>query len=382
MEPRIHTGNIQREEAMTSNPTGVLHVYYEPSLSGITRHVGHIIEGLRDKYHFHVLCSTDDPRIGDFFRDRGVGYTSVPAGRIFTVRGMIKTLFTARGRDWKIVHIHNLQSLFWASAPSLFLLRTRFVFTPHVVELENRLLNTGLFTAWRLSSFLVKTVIVLTEHQKEVLIRRKIKGADAIHVIPNSLEPENIAIKSQETSPSPLPPGRWIVTIGRLVPQKNPDLFASIASKVCAEFPDIRFAWIGEGPLEERLRALLRESGMSDRVILTGFRRDARQILRQAEIFLSTALWEGMPYSVLEAMQAGKPVVVSDIDGHRELILDGKTGFLTKETSDCVEKIIKILSDDKLRAELGNEALNRFNNHFSFKQFVQKTASIYCEGKE
>ncbi|HPB30588.1 MAG TPA: glycosyltransferase family 4 protein [Candidatus Sumerlaeota bacterium] len=362
---------------MTSNPTGVLHVYYEPSLSGITRHVSHIIEGLRDEYRFHVLCSTDDPRIGDFFRDRGVGYTSVPAGRIFTVRGMIKTLFTARGRDWDIVHIHNLQSLFWASAPSLFLPRTRFIFTPQVVEFDSRFLDRGFFAAWRLSSFLVKTIIVLTEHQKEVLIRRKIKGADAIYVIPNSLEPENIAIKSQETSPSPLPPGRWIVTIGRLVPQKNPDLFASIASKVCEEFPDIRFAWIGEGPLEERLRALLRESGMSDRVILTGFRRDARQILRQAEIFLSTALWEGMPYSVLEAMQAGKPVVVSDIDGHRALVEDGRTGYIARSEENYLEDFNRLIRSAELRETMGRASRARFEAEFSFDRFIERMRLLY-----
>jgi glycosyltransferase involved in cell wall biosynthesis len=119
-----------------------------------------------------------------------------------------------------------------------------------------------------------------------------------------------------------------IVTIGRLVDQKNHDLFLRAAAMLSRDVPDARFTIVGDGPLRATLEAQARALGLADRVSFTGERGDVEAILRTASLFWLTSRWEGMPNVVLEAMASGVPVVATDVGGARELVRDGIDGFV------------------------------------------------------
>lgn len=94
-----------------------------------------------------------------------------------------------------------------------------------------------------------------------------------------------------------------IFTLGRICYQKNPELFNTIAEKV----PDVKFLWIGDGELREKLN--------SPNIEITGWvdREKALQYSMQADIFILPSLWEGMPISLLEAMYLKKLCLVKDV---------------------------------------------------------------------
>ncbi|MBQ3802881.1 MAG: glycosyltransferase [Oscillospiraceae bacterium] len=138
-----------------------------------------------------------------------------------------------------------------------------------------------------------------------------------------------------------------VFTVGRICPQKNPKLFNQIALNL----PELKFLWIGDGELREELTA--------ENIEITGWleRRDAIARCVNADVFLLTSLWEGMPISLLEAMYMQKLCVVNDVIGSRDVIQNEKNGFVCQTveefcaavTSRQTDKLIQIAREDVKR---------------------------------
>jgi len=113
-----------------------------------------------------------------------------------------------------------------------------------------------------------------------------------------------------------------LVTIGRIIPQKNQIFLIDVLSRVRS---NIHLTVIGEGPLREDLEARSEELEVAGRIHFTGLlpRDDVYARLHDADIFVSAARWEGLPVAVMEAMAVGLPVLLSDIPPHRELVVSG-----------------------------------------------------------
>src|SRR5262249_44513685 len=99
------------------------------------------------------------------------------------------------------------------------------------------------------------------------------------------------------------------------------------------------------GGFTARLRTLIEESGVADRVTLLGFRSDAPDLLRAADCFLLPSTCGGLPLTVLEAQATGVPVLAAPAAGIPEVVRDGATGFLlpagdAAAYAACVERLI------------------------------------------
>jgi len=357
----------------------ILEVYYEPAISGITRHVGQFVKRLNsENLQFHILCSTDDPRISEYYSAIGVPVYTVPAAKCFSIRGMWKAVQLIKRLNISIVHVHNLQSIFWAHLPHLIYPRIFFIFTPHIINFENRVLERIFYITWRIFSILSDKIIALSEAQKGVLVRKKIKRSDAITVIHNSISEEEVGCAEMAEPSSPLPIKEpYILSVIRLVRQKDPLRIIAIAEKVCEQNPAVHFFIIGEGPLDAELKTEIEKRGLGGKVFLLGYRKDTAILIRHATAILSTSLWEGMPYSLLEAMYLGKPIVTSDIEGHRTLVQDGRTGFLVRTDDDFLKSISILLRDEKQRHDMGQNARKYYDEYFSFELFVEKMKALY-----
>jgi len=149
-----------------------------------------------------------------------------------------------------------------------------------------------------------------------------------ISVIPNAVDSPRFASASPvDWTTLGLPAdAEVLLNVGRLTPQKGQDglirAFASVAR-------DKRhLVIVGDGPLEESLRAIARDLDLGDRVHLIGRRSDVPALLAGSRAFVLSSLWEGMPNVVLEAMGAGCPVVATDVEGVRELLGSDERGLV------------------------------------------------------
>lgn len=130
-----------------------------------------------------------------------------------------------------------------------------------------------------------------------------------------------------------------VYTLGRICYQKNPELFNAIAQML----PDVKFLWIGDGELREKLT--------SRNIEITGWvdRETALTYAVNADVFLLTSLWEGLPISLLESMYMKKICVVSNVIGNRDVIYDRYNGFVCNTLDDFVKalKMAKVIMLDE-----------------------------------
>ncbi len=120
-----------------------------------------------------------------------------------------------------------------------------------------------------------------------------------------------------------------IVTIGELNRNKNQQLLLKAVARL-PEGRDFRVLLVGDGTERESLTKLARDLGLQDRASLLGYRRDIADLLRAADVLVSTSIREGLPVNVIEAMMCGLASVVTDTRGNRDLIEDGRTGLIVK----------------------------------------------------
>lgn len=356
----------------------ILHVYYEPAYSGITRHVGLIVEPLRKEekhYRFFVLCSTSDERIPAYFQSLDLPVSQTRGAKYFSLSGMFKLIYFIRKWKIDIVHIHNLQSVFWANLPKIFYPRVKFIFTPQVIDFDNKTIEKYFYMIWKYFSLLSTKIVALSSEQKQILVQSHIKKKEDIEVIPNSVTfPEVVEDYQPDRNELHKP---YILSIVRLVSQKRPEMLIEIAEKVAQRHPRAFFYIAGEGPLRDDLYALIKEKKLGDKVVLLGFRTDIVDLIIHSEIILSTASREGMPYTLLESMALGKPAVASNIIGHISLIENGKNGYLCKDIPEYVNRIDELLADDEKREKMEINARRLYREHFSYPKFLQRMRNLY-----
>jgi glycosyltransferase involved in cell wall biosynthesis len=117
-----------------------------------------------------------------------------------------------------------------------------------------------------------------------------------------------------------------VLSVGELNKNKNHETVIRALAKL--NNPKIHYVICGQGPLENYLKDLAKGVGLKEQIHLLGFRRDIGEICKASDVFVFPSLREGLPVALMEAMVTGLPVVCSDIRGNRDLIADGKGGYL------------------------------------------------------
>ncbi|WP_366924305.1 glycosyltransferase [Metallumcola ferriviriculae] len=162
-----------------------------------------------------------------------------------------------------------------------------------------------------------------------------------------------------------------IGTVGRLCPQKNPQMFEQLVMNYVHR-DNVAFCWIGGG--NEGFKFQTQKN-----ITLTGWlpREDALTYLSTLDIYIQTSLWEGMPLSVIEAMVSGIPAVVTDVVGNRDVIEHGRTGFIARNLKEMVDYVDLLTNDSKLRMEMGQWARDSALERFGLHRLRQDITQLY-----
>lgn len=142
-----------------------------------------------------------------------------------------------------------------------------------------------------------------------------------------------------------------------------------------------RIVLAGEGALRGMLEARARELGVADRVQFLGFRSDVRALLPQADAFVLPSHYEGLPLSVLEAMAAGVPVVVTRVGGNPGIVENGRNGIMIEpgDAGLLAEAMGRVLSDPALARALGAEGRRRVAEHHDIEKVAARTYALFEE---
>jgi glycosyltransferase involved in cell wall biosynthesis len=173
--------------------------------------------------------------------------------------------------------------------------------------------------------------------------------------------------------------GYTIGSIGRLSKEKGYNYLIEAVSLLIKQKLDIRLIIIGEGDQRGALESQVSELGLGDRVFLPGYREDARIYLACFNVFVLPSLTEGLPITLLEAMQARVPVVATEVGGIPEVLDNGRAGLLVQacEPHGLSEAIRVVYNDKKLLMELTNVAVERMATHYSSRAMANGYFSVY-----
>lgn len=234
--------------------------------------------------------------------------------------------------------------------------------------------------AERLATKVTDKIICVSKYDRDLSLTFKVGRPNQIVTIHNGVNPKLFletegAEGRQEFN---LEEGPIITIVGRLVPQKDPLTLLKACLLLKGEF---KLLVVGDGELRGLMEQFISDNGLDHSVILAGERKDIPGILGASDIFVLSSRWEGLPYTIIEAMMAGLPIVSTCVGGLAELVVDGETGFLVplRDPKALAKALQKFLDDGKLRRKMGKAGQEKALQEFTLDRMLTETHKVYEE---
>jgi len=230
--------------------------------------------------------------------------------------------------------------------------------------------------------FLVNFIITVSNDIKNRYLTYGWLPPDFITVIHNGIEPS----EERKTQPEAvlaqygIPEASPVISIfGRLVKQKQHHIFLEVAKNILKDWPEAVFLIVGDGPLMPDIKAYSKELGIMDNVYFLGYQEQVMDFYSVSDVLLLTSEDEGMPYVILEAMDAGVPVVAFEVGGVGELVADGETGFLVPPNDIFLmtQRVQELLLSPEMRLSMGRKGRERILRHFTKKRMIDDIESLF-----
>ncbi len=233
----------------------------------------------------------------------------------------------------------------------------------------------------RISAPLSDRVVCVSQRVADFVTQKVGIPENKVVVIPNGIDTAifaNLPPKNQTRTRLNLPIEKNIVgTITRLTPVKRLDMLLRATS----DLPDVHLLIVGDGPEKDNLVQLGQNLQLTTRLHFAGQQNNIIPWLAAMDVCVLASDWEGMPNVILEAMSAGLPVVATAVGGTPEVVIDNETGFLVPPGNPkaLAEAIETLLHNPALRHKMGHAGIQRVQQHFTLRQMVERTQTLYEE---
>lgn len=240
-------------------------------------------------------------------------------------------------------------------------------------------------------------IIAISPSQKDELANvYKICPEEKIHIIPLGLDLDNIQ-NDQDRKRTTFRTQYGIADdeiavgiVGRIVPIKNHTLFVNAAARIYAQAgKKVRFVIVGDGDMRPQMEkdfelhnidyAYYPENKNKATAICVSWQEDISLVLAGLDIVVLTSHNEGTPLSLIEAQAAAKPVVSTNVGGVADVVIDGKTGFITDPGNEAqlADAVLKLIADQEMRYNFGLEGRKFANSRFSYQRLVGDMSEYY-----
>jgi glycosyltransferase involved in cell wall biosynthesis len=341
-----------------------------------------------DEFTVEVACAPGGPLV-EKLKKSGIKVHQINSlKRDFSPIQDLKCLFQLysliRRGKYQIVHCHSTKAGILGRIAAWLARVPRIYFTVHgwgfYNEQEYGWAQRILILAERLCARFSTKIICVSENDLKQGLARKIARAGKFTLIRNGVAMENLnRTGSLRREINATDEEVVFGMVARLHYPKDPILYLKAAKMVLESNGGCHFVLIGDGSLYDECLEFVSKSGLESRVHVLGFRKNARFLYSDFDVFVLSSLFEGLPLTVIEAMFAGLPVVASNVGGIPELVSDGRNGFLTIPGSpeDLAQKMLLLAKDDYLRRKMGGESSIIAKSQFALETMISQYRDLY-----
>ncbi len=356
----------------------ILMVSSERSWRGGEVQVYLLMKGLREKGIDSSLAAPSGSAIALCAAAEKFEVFQAPFVGDLDIMSILRLRSIVKKRSFSIIHTHSAHA-HGAALLSIKGLRKR----PSLVITRRVSFETGktLFSRIKYKHG-ADLYIAISAGVKESLVKAGIKR-ELIQVIPSGMDTarvDGLRKKDRILKEFSIPENaRLVGTIGALTANKAQDDLLKAAAGVLRVFSNTRFIITGEGERYDMLKSLAQNLGIEDKVIFTGFRADAMDILASLDCFVISSIHEGLCTSIMDAQAAGIPVVATRTGGIPDLIADGETGLLVPpgKPEELAQGICSLLGDAVFSKRCSDAARKKIAA-YDYRLMVDRTMDAYA----
>jgi len=371
-------------------PLRILHVITSLARGGAQAHLLELMKGQQRRGHQLELAYFKDPDMVPGFRPvapfpSNLGIDATASGALL---GRLWGLVSAYKPD--VLHTHLLKADAYGAVAGRFGAARATIASKHNDEAALRRWWVARLHGW-LSRW-DDRIIVLSDHVGRYVtevgrvppekIRRVYYGISMDR--PLALSEGQVREVRRDLG---LPPsGPFVLSVGRLDPQKGYPYLIEAMREVLEVLPDARLVIVGgaqqaSAPYVADLRTMAAAPDLAGKVLFAGERTDVPRLMAACDVFALASLWEGFGLVFAEAMAASKPVVATNVSAIPEVVVDGETGILVPPANPpaLAQALIRLCQDPAERRRLGRNGYHRVRMHFTADRMVDETIAIYRE---
>lgn len=369
----------------------ILHVIGDSKFGGDTVYMFVLAEMAREEGAIVEVCSTT-PETLVVAEKMGFYVRAIPRiNREIHLWKDIKALFLmirlCRQKQYDLVHTHTSKGgvvgrIGARIAGVPIVIHTIHGFSFHVESswFQRRIYST----IERVAGYFCDLAISVNDEDRICAINDKILPKSKVITIKNGVDQKRFNKsfdRNQYRNTIGVSPNQVLVgTLSRFSEQKDPLTFIHAAEIITRTHSNVKFIFAGEGPMMEEMRKEISIRGLEENVILPGFLASPENCIRSLDIFVTTALYEGLPIALIEAMCVGLPIVATNVKGNRECV-DENSALLVnaKDTASVANAIETLIKNKEISASLAKGAKEKFNNEFSQERMVHETKKVYYQ---
>jgi len=359
-----------------------MHVAHDMTIGGTQQVIKHIVTGIdATRFHSDIVCLDDV--IGDV--GESIDASNVQLHKLSRRPGFDVALIgelrkLAKSQNIDVVHCHQytpyvygVLACLFTGIPVIFTEHGRFF--PDLGSWKRRLVNPLLALA-------THTFVSISAATRQALITVERFPAARISVIYNGIfgiNPDKDAVEQASKEISFTREHFVFGTVSRLVPVKNQALAVNAFAKVHKIFPQTRLIFVGDGPERDSLESLVAEHGLQQAVVFSGFKQDPEPYFGVIDAFFLCSLSEGTSMTLLEALSARLPCLVTAVGGNPEIITHEESGLVVpSDDVDALAKSMQRLVDDPdLLARLSSAGYEVFNSRFRRRKMITAYENLY-----
>ena len=370
----------------------VLFVLNHAGAGGTERYLETLVSHLAPSRMEAMLVYNEEGPLQNRLQALGIHCEKLPMRSRFDIRAAVRLLHIARRFDADVIHTMFLREHYLVAMAHLLGCRARRMCTAHLM-LE-QVSSPPLYWLDRFVYRGMDAIITVCRKLGEQMQSAYGIPADRIHPILNGVVPSEASAQEitadrerirQELGISN--ESTLFLTAGRFSEEKGYDFLLEAIRRIRVQRAQIprtaqkeRFLFAGDGPLLPEIREQLDKQVLADGIILAGYRRDLPALLHAADVYVSPSRTEALSLSILEAMDAGLPVIATAVGGTPELIrAEWGNGRLVAygDVGALGDAIATLASDADLCREMGNRGKELLRAQFTLDAMLRQTAALY-----